>query len=74
MSPTWRPSASIRAATEQILRTEARADVVIDNAGAIFPSGGSPDGIEATLATMVTGPFALVGRLLPLLRATRRRG
>lgn len=64
--------ASIRAAVEQILATEARLDVLVDNAGAIHPTWTeSPDGIEATLATMVVGPFALVAGLLPLLRATR---
>ena len=63
--------ASIRAATDRILATEPRLDVLIDNAGAIFPERTmSPDGIESTLATMVVGPFALVGGLLPVLRRT----
>jgi NAD(P)-dependent dehydrogenase (short-subunit alcohol dehydrogenase family)/carbon monoxide dehydrogenase subunit G len=64
--------ASVRAAVEQILATESRLDILVDNAGAIHPTWTeSPDGIEATLATMVVGPFALVAGLLPLLRATR---
>jgi NAD(P)-dependent dehydrogenase (short-subunit alcohol dehydrogenase family) len=64
---------SVRAVTERIATTEPRLDVLIDNAGAIFPERTlSPDGIEATLATMVVGPFALVTGLLPLLRRTSR--
>ena len=35
------------------------------------PGRSRPTGIEATLATMVVGPFALVAGLLPLLEATR---
>lgn len=64
---------SVRAAAEQILEGEPRLDVLVDNAGAIFPERTeSPDGIEATLATMVVGPFALIAGLLPLLRRTGR--
>jgi NAD(P)-dependent dehydrogenase (short-subunit alcohol dehydrogenase family) len=62
---------SVRAASDRILATESRLDVVIDNAGAIFPERSeSPDEIEATLATLVVGPFVLVSGLLPLLRGT----
>jgi NAD(P)-dependent dehydrogenase (short-subunit alcohol dehydrogenase family) len=62
---------SIRAAVGRILATEARLDVLVDNAGAIFPERTeSPDGIESTLATLVVGPFVLVSGLLPLLRQT----
>ena len=63
--------ASVRAAADRILATEARLDGLIDNAGAMFRTrAASPDGIEATLATLVVGPFALLGRLMPLLRTT----
>ena len=63
--------ASIREAVGEVLATEPRLDVVIDNAGAIFPTREvSPDGIEATLATMVVGPFSLVAGLMPVLEAT----
>jgi NAD(P)-dependent dehydrogenase (short-subunit alcohol dehydrogenase family) len=56
---------------ERILATEARLDAVIDNAGAMFPTRRvTEDGLEATLATMVVGPFALVAGLLPILDAT----
>jgi len=62
---------SIHDAVERILATQPRLDVVIDNAGAIFPSRQvTADGIEATLATMVVGPFRLIAGLLPLLAAT----
>ena len=62
---------SVGSAVDQILAAEPRLDVIADNAGAMFPSRReSPDGIEATLATMVVGPFALVAGLLPLLRRT----
>lgn len=62
---------SVRAAVARVLETEWRLDVLVDNAGAIFPERiDGPDGIEATLATLVVGPFALVTGLLPLLQRT----
>lgn len=62
---------SVRAAVARVLETESRLDVLVDNAGAIFPERiDGPDGIEGTLATLVIGPFALVSGLLPLLRQT----
>ncbi len=61
--------ASVRAAVARIIETEPRLDIVVDNAGAIYPERVlSPDGIEATLAVLVVGPFALIAGLLPLLR------
>jgi NAD(P)-dependent dehydrogenase (short-subunit alcohol dehydrogenase family) len=60
--------ASVRAAAAVLVASEDRLDVLIDNAGAMFPARReSPDGIEATFATMVVGPFALIDGLLPLL-------
>ena len=62
---------SVRDAVDEILATKSRLDVVIDNAGAIFPERTiGPDGIEASFATMVVGPFVLVSGLLPLLDRT----
>ena len=64
---------SVREATAKILASEPRLDILIDNAGAIFPARiVGPDGIEATLATLVVGPFALTAGLLPLLRRSDR--
>ena len=58
-------------AVDRIATQEPRLDVVIDNAGALFSERTiGPDGIEATLATMVVGPFVLMAGLLPLLRRT----
>ncbi|MEO6577475.1 MAG: SDR family NAD(P)-dependent oxidoreductase [Candidatus Limnocylindria bacterium] len=60
--------ASTRSAAADILASEPRLDVVIDNAGAIFPKRRvSEDGIEASMALMVVSPFTLVRALLPLL-------
>jgi NAD(P)-dependent dehydrogenase (short-subunit alcohol dehydrogenase family) len=64
---------SVRAASAQILEAEPRLDVLVDNAGAIYPTRiEGPDGIEATFATLVVGPFALTAGLLPLLRRSDR--
>lgn len=63
--------AAVRAAVDRVRATEPRLDVLIDNAGAIFPERrDSPDGIEATFATMVVGPFVLMSGLRPLLERT----
>ncbi len=65
--------ASVRAAVEQIVATEPRLDVLIDNAGALYAERmQSADGIEATFAVLTVGPFVLIGGLMPLLRATGR--
>lgn len=62
---------SVTAAVEAI-RDEPRLDVLVDNAGAIHAERReTADGLEATFATMVVGPFALVAGCLPLLRASR---
>jgi NAD(P)-dependent dehydrogenase (short-subunit alcohol dehydrogenase family) len=62
---------SVRAAASLVLATEPRLDVLVDNAGAIFPERTvGPDGVEATLATLVVGPFALEAGLLPLMART----
>jgi dehydrogenase/reductase SDR family member 12 len=64
--------AQVRDAADRILASEARLDVFVDNAGAIHEQRSeSVDGIEATLALLVVGPFVLESSLLPLLRRTR---
>jgi dehydrogenase/reductase SDR family member 12 len=63
--------AAVRAAAAHVVTTESRLDVVVDNAGAIYPERTEgPDGIEATLAILAVAPFVLVTELLPLLRST----
>ena len=63
--------ASVRVVVERILSTESRLDVVVDNAGAIYPERTEgPEGIEATLTLLAVAPFLLVSELLPLLRKT----
>ena len=63
--------ASVRAAVAQVLATEERLDIVVDNAGAIYPDRIiGPDGIEATLTIMAVAPFFLISGLLPLLERT----
>lgn len=63
--------ASVREAADAIVAEAPSIDVLVDNAGAMFPERSeSPDGIESTLAVLVVGPFALLAGLLPALRAT----
>jgi NAD(P)-dependent dehydrogenase (short-subunit alcohol dehydrogenase family) len=63
--------ASVRAAAAEILASEPRLDVIVDNAGTMLPSREVTDeGFERTFATMVLGPFVLVARLMPRLMAS----
>ena len=60
--------ASVRAAADRILEAATRIDVLVDNAGAMFPTREvTPEGFERTFATMVLGPFVLASRLMPRL-------
>ncbi len=62
--------ASVKAGVDQILATESRLDVFVDNAGAIHEERReTDDGIEATFATMVVGPFLMVSGLMSMLEA-----
>jgi NAD(P)-dependent dehydrogenase (short-subunit alcohol dehydrogenase family) len=62
---------SVRAAAAQVRASEPRLDIVVDNAGAIHERRTITDeGLEATLATMVVGPFVLLSELLPLLESS----
>ena len=55
-SRTWARSRRCAPRSSAVLATETRLDVLVDNAGAIFPERTmGPDGIEATLATLVVG-------------------
>ena len=63
--------ASVRGAVDRILATESRLTSSSIAPRAIFAERRvGPDGIEATFALLVVGPFALVDGLLPLLRRT----
>lgn len=60
--------ASVHAAVSTIAASEARLDILIDNAGAIYPERRiTADGLEATFATMVVGPFLLIAGLRAML-------
>jgi dehydrogenase/reductase SDR family protein 12 len=60
--------ASVRAAVARVRAAEVSLDILVDNAGSIYPERTtSPDGFEASMALMAIGPFALVAGLLPLL-------
>ncbi len=60
--------AEVRRAVNEVRAAAPQLDVLVDNAGAIFPERSTgPDGGEASLALMVVGPFALIAGLLPSL-------
>ena len=66
--------ASIRRAAAQILAEWPRLDVLVHNAGATFPQRTKTvDGIEATLAVDVVGPFLLTALLRGRLEAAHGR-
>lgn len=63
--------ASVSEAVDVIRGSEERLDVLIDNAGVINDHRiVTAEGLEATFATMVVGPFRLIGGLLELMRST----
>lgn len=62
-------TADVRSLAGSLLETEERIDVLINNAGALFPERGvTPDGNERTLATNLLGCFLLTNLLIPRLR------
>ena len=65
--------ASIRRAAAQILAGWPRLDVLVHNAGATFPQRTTVNGIEATLAVDVVGPFLLTALLRGRLEADHGR-
>lgn len=63
--------AQVRALADRVLATHDRLDVLIHNAGALHPERHvNPDGIEATVASQVVGPFLLTTLLLDRLAAS----
>ena len=63
--------ASVREAVAAIQASEARLDILVDSAGAIHAERTvTAEGLEATFATMVVGPFVLISGLLPMLEAS----
>jgi NAD(P)-dependent dehydrogenase (short-subunit alcohol dehydrogenase family) len=60
---------SVRAYAAQLLKTEPRIDVLVNNAGVLLPERReTPAGLELTFATNVLGPFLLTNLLLGRLR------
>ncbi len=61
----------VRALANAVLRDHDRLDVLIHNAGALSAERrAAPDGIEATVASQVVGPFLLTSLLLDRLEAS----
>ena len=59
---------SVRRLAAELRRSRTQVDLLIHNAGALLPCYSlTADGLEATLATHVLGPFVLTQELLPLL-------
>jgi NAD(P)-dependent dehydrogenase (short-subunit alcohol dehydrogenase family) len=66
--------AEARSAAARIAATQEGIDVLVDNAGAMYPERRvGPDGIESTFALMVVAPFVLTAGLLEPLRASHGR-
>ncbi|MBY5971105.1 SDR family NAD(P)-dependent oxidoreductase [Ferrimonas balearica] len=63
--------ASIASFTDSFLAEHDSLDLLINNAGVMVPPlGHTEDGFELQMGTNHFGPFALTGRLMPLLKAT----
>lgn len=64
--------ASIKSCTSEILKKYDSIDILINNAGGIFPERAlSEDGIETTLMLNHFAPFLLTGLLLPALQKSK---
>lgn len=59
-------TAEVKTVAEAILRDKHTLDVLINNAGALFPERGeTAEGLEKSFATNLLGPFVLTRLLLP---------
>ena len=60
--------AEVRDLADRLLRVEDRIDVLVNNAGALFPERGeTSEGLERTLALDLLSPFVLTEALIPRL-------
>ena len=60
--------AEVRSVAERLLANEPRIDVLINNAGVLFPERGeTSEGVEQTLAVNLLGHFLLTNMLIPRL-------
>ena len=58
----------VRSVADRLLANEPRIDVLINNAGVLFPERGvTSEGIEQTLAVNLLGHFLLTNLLIPRL-------
>jgi NAD(P)-dependent dehydrogenase (short-subunit alcohol dehydrogenase family) len=63
--------ADVRAVADELLSSEPRIDVLVNNAGVLFTSRGeTQEGIERTLAVNLLGHFLLTNLLIPRLCET----
>jgi NAD(P)-dependent dehydrogenase (short-subunit alcohol dehydrogenase family) len=63
---------SVKAFSENYLKTHTRLDLLINNAGIMVPPyGKTEDGFESQMGTNHFGHFALTAQLFPLLKSTK---
>ncbi|GAP87967.1 putative NAD -binding protein [Rosellinia necatrix] len=67
---------TIKPAVDDFVATEGRLDVLINNAGVMYPPAGSTDaqGNELQVGTNCLGPYLLYRMLLPILSKTASAG
>jgi protochlorophyllide reductase len=63
--------ASVKACAEQVVARYPKLDVIVCNGGIMaVPFGLTPDGLEQHMGVNYYGHFALIGRLMPVIRGT----
>ncbi len=63
---------SVKEFSEEVLKTESRLDILINNAGIMIPPPSTTeDGFEIQFGVNFVGHFALTGHLFNLLKATK---